>query len=139
MELGSRRHRQHDIQGSAPVILLDTNALVWLLAGRARAKPLLRFSQRHVVSPVVLLELRFLEESGRVRIHGHVSKIEEDPRLVLDDPSSAALFEKACELSWTRDPFDRLVVAHAQLRGWRLATADRTILEHLGVRHTVEL
>jgi PIN domain nuclease of toxin-antitoxin system len=34
-------------------------------------------------------------------------------------------------LSWTRDPFDRLLAAHARLRGWKLATADTLLLERL--------
>jgi PIN domain nuclease of toxin-antitoxin system len=40
-------------------------------------------------------------------------------------------FTKALELGWTRDPFDRLLVAHARLRGWRLATGDARLLEQL--------
>jgi hypothetical protein len=44
---------------------------------------------------------------------------------------SIDLFEAAFDLSWTRDPFDRLIVAHAQMRGWRLATGDRMILANL--------
>jgi len=42
-------------------------------------------------------------------------------------------------LSWTRDPFDRLLVAHARLRGWRLATADTTLLAHLPDRERLAL
>jgi len=45
----------------------------------------------------------------------------------------------ALDLSWTRDPFDRLIAAHARLRGWRLATADETLLNGLGPRHTIQL
>jgi PIN domain nuclease of toxin-antitoxin system len=51
---------------------------------------------------------------------------------VLDDPPAAAWFDRALELAWTRDPFDRLLVAHAQLRGWRLATADSDLIDRLG-------
>jgi PIN domain nuclease of toxin-antitoxin system len=42
-------------------------------------------------------------------------------------------------LAWTRNPFDRIIVAHALVRGWRLATADRVILEHLDPRYAIEL
>jgi PIN domain nuclease of toxin-antitoxin system len=35
-------------------------------------------------------------------------------------------------VGWTRDPFDRLLVAHAFYRGWRLATGDHDLIERLG-------
>jgi PIN domain nuclease of toxin-antitoxin system len=37
----------------------------------------------------------------------------------------------AKELSWTRDPFDRLISAHAIVANVPLITADETIREHL--------
>src|SRR5262245_31273643 len=43
------------------------------------------------------------------------------------------------EIGWTRDPFDRLLVAHARLRGWRIATSDSEMLHRLGPDATVEL
>jgi PIN domain nuclease of toxin-antitoxin system len=49
------------------------------------------------------------------------------------------LFDAAVDLSWTRDPFDRLIVAHARLRGWRLATGDRVILAKLPERSVIGL
>ena len=120
------------------MILLDTNALVWILAGHRRSRQLLRGSQRLYVSPVSLLELRFLEEVGKVRIQTE-ARIEDDSRFAIDDPQARALFAAALDLAWTRDPFDRLLVAHAQLRGWRLATADSQLLDHLGPTKTIEL
>ena len=38
-----------------------------------------------------------------------------------------------------RDPFDRLLVAHARLRGWRVATGDGPILDRLGPSERFEL
>ncbi len=43
---------------------------------------------------------------------------------------------QAIDLSWTRDPFDRLLVAHARLRGWRFATADAALLKRLERRES---
>ncbi len=119
--------------------LLDTNALIWLLAGHKRASRLPKNERRFYVSPVSLLELRFLSESGRIRFHRGEPDLESDPRLALDNPSSAQLFEHACSVTWTRDPFDRLIAAHAILRGWTLATSDANIIENLGPRATLEL
>ena len=56
----------------------------------------------------------------------------------LDDPPAAAWFARALDLGWTRDPFDRLIVAHARLRGWRLATADTGLLERLSEAEPLE-
>jgi PIN domain nuclease of toxin-antitoxin system len=113
------------------VILLDTNALIWLDQGHRRVRALARGSQRLYVSPASLLELQVLTEAGRVRVRGGLGDIVEDERWVLDDPPSAAWFTRALAFGWTRDPFDRLLVAHAQLRGWRLATGDTALLEQL--------
>lgn len=42
-------------------------------------------------------------------------------------------------LPGTRDPFDRLIAAHASLRGWKLATGDAALLARLGSDAVVEL
>lgn len=60
-----------------------------------------------------------------------VTEIADDSRWRLDSPSSARLFSAALDLEWTRDPFDRLLVAHAAYRGWRLATGDRVLQARL--------
>jgi len=122
------------------VILLDTHAVIWLDQGLARARPLLRGGRSLHVSPATILELQFLAEAGRLRIaKGDAQEMAIDDRWVLDDPPAASWFAVALDLGWTRDPFDRLIAAHARLRGWRLATADRTLLEGLGPRHSLEL
>jgi PIN domain nuclease of toxin-antitoxin system len=123
------------------VILLDTNALVWLDQGHRRARPLEGARRRLYVSPASLLEIQFLAEAGRARLRaGHsVAALADDERLLLDDPPAAAWFDRALALGWTRDPFDRLLVAHAGLRGWRLATGDRDLIERLGSARCVPL
>jgi PIN domain nuclease of toxin-antitoxin system len=100
----------------------------------------LRGGRRLYASPANLLELQCLDEVGRIRLpKGDAQALAIDDRWTLDDPPAASWFAAALDLSWTRDPFDRLIAAHARLRGWRLATADETILKGLGPRHTLEL
>lgn len=124
----------------APLILLDTHALIWLDQGRPRVAPLLRGGRRLYASPANLLELQFLDEVGRIKLpKGDAQALAVDDRWTLDDPPAAAWFAAALDLSWTRDPFDRLIAAHARMRGWRLATSDETLLKGLGPRHTLEL
>jgi PIN domain nuclease of toxin-antitoxin system len=47
------------------------------------------------------------------------------------DGSIVELGQAAADLSWTRDPFDRLISAHAIVANAPLVTADETIREHL--------
>jgi PIN domain nuclease of toxin-antitoxin system len=122
------------------VILLDTNALIWIEAGHPRVRPLLRRRDRLYVSPASALELQFLHEAGKVRLRNATLQwIMDDDRWLLDEPPSASWFLRAADVGWTRDPFDRLLVAHAQERRWRLATADSRILAHLDRASAFEL
>ena len=82
--------------------------------------------------PATLLELRFLVEAGRIRLRsGTVRALLDDERWAIDEPPSLEWFERAAEESWTRDPFDRLIVSHARLRRWPLATGDGPVLDQL--------
>ena len=130
-----------DVSCSAvAVILLDTNAVIWLEMAHPRSRPLTRLKTALYVSPATLLELEFLTEANRIRLRrGDTLTLASDDRWLVDDPPAAAWFSEAIELNWTRDPFDRLIAAHAQLRGWRVASGDTRLLKALGARRTLEL
>lgn len=139
MDVGSSR-RPLRAPAPGPMILLDTNALIWLDQAHRRVRRLAAREQRTYISPASLLELQFLLEAGRIRLRsGTLQEIAQDARWALDDPPAAAWFEQALELRWTRDPFDRLLVAHARLRGWRLATGDGALIERLGADRCLAL
>lgn len=123
------------------MILLDTNAVLYLLGGHRRARTLAPHHGALRISPFCLLELRLLEESGRTHfaVRRPVVAVRNDPRFRIDDPPLSEVIEHALELGWTRDPFDRLLVAHALCRGWPIATSDATIVEHLPARSVIEL
>ena len=139
LELAIVRPCLHKTAG--PLILLDTNALIWLHRGDSRVAILETRATRLYASPASVLELQFLLESGRLRLRSGASigQLAHDERWVLDDPPSAAWFEKATTVSWTRDPFDRLIVAHARLRQWRLATGDGGLIARLRAGECLEL
>ena len=123
------------------MILLDTNAILYLATGHRRARPLVAFAGRLRASPVSLFELQMLSELDKLRWRRPDIRraFDDDPRWVVDDPTIASLVGQALTLGWTRDPFDRLLVAHARLRGFRLATSDTVILERLDPRDVLEL
>lgn len=131
--------RGAEVPDAAVVILLDTNAVIWLDQNHPRTRQLARSASRLFVSPASLLELKLLEEIGRLRLRAQVRGIVESDRWELDDPPAIEWFEQSADESWTRDPFDRLIVAHARVRRFRLATADAAILTHLRASERVEL
>lgn len=110
------------------MILLDTNAIVWTVTRHRRARPL-RAANDLAISPASLLELNMLVTLGRIRVR--LQDVLDDERWAVDDPPALEWFTRAADEGWTRDPFDRLIVAHARLRRARLATGDGPLLEHL--------
>ena len=58
------------------VILLDTNALIWIEQRHRRVRSLVRSHRRLYISPANLLELQFLIEAERIRLRrGSVSNL----------------------------------------------------------------
>ena len=110
-------------------LLLDTHFLLWIVLDVPRVDefPWLDRYRPWGVSPVSFLEVTFLGEVGRLEIRhpGFVDAISADPRFVVDEPPLLALVEKAVLLTWTRDPFDRLLAAHSEARRVPLCTLDR--------------
>ena len=84
-------------------------------------------------SPIAALELTYLHEVGRARdsLATTLAALRRDIGLEVIDVSATELTEAAAGLSWTRDPFDRLIAAHAVVADAPLITADETIREHL--------
>ncbi len=124
---------------AAIVILLDTNAVIWLDQNHRRVRALARSSSRLLVSPATLLELQMLDEIGRLRLRTGLRGVIESDRWAIDEPPALQWFEQSAEESWTRDPFDRLIAAHARLRRFKLASGDGAILERLRPSERVEL
>jgi PIN domain nuclease of toxin-antitoxin system len=115
---------------------LDTHAAVALAGGQVEvfgnaAKNLLERSALFI-SPIVRLELAFLFEIGRLS-----SPAEEVLGLLVtncgvtesSEPSRSVVSE-ALDLTWTRDPFDRWIVATAKLHRAPLITKDEKIHSH---------
>jgi PIN domain nuclease of toxin-antitoxin system len=115
-------------------LLLDTHFLLWALKGSKRLKPY-AWLERHRpwgVSPVSLLEIQFLSEVDRLKVRQpeFADAVLDDPRFIVDEVPLLALVRHALPLGWTRDPFDRLLVAHSMARRTPLCTLDGSIHEH---------
>lgn len=82
---------------------------------------------------MAVLELAYLHEVGRARdpVPAMLTALRQSISLEVADIPFADLVGAATGLTWTRDPFDRLIAAHAIAASAPLVTADRTILENL--------
>ncbi len=118
------------------MIYLDTHVVVWLYAGDPRRFTALGQRRLEVeellVSPIVELELQYLKEIGRVTVDAALimESLRASVGLAMCDQSFAAVVAESVGQAWTRDPFDRLIVAQALTRNAPLLTKDQTILEH---------
>ncbi len=111
--------------------LLDTHFLLWTVLGvnRLTEFPWLDAYRPWVVSPISFLEIQFLAEVGRLEVQQPEfwQAVSTDPRFLVDEAPLVNLVEKALSLSWTRDPFDRLLAAHSEARRVPLCSLDRRI------------
>jgi PIN domain nuclease of toxin-antitoxin system len=84
------------------------------------------------VSPTVELELQFLHEIGSIKYRPdqNLEHLSGESGLLACDRPFHAIIQLATQIRWTRDPFDRIIVAQAGLEKNRLVTNDETILEH---------
>jgi PIN domain nuclease of toxin-antitoxin system len=118
------------------VIYLDTHVVAWLYAGQVELLPpsvMLRLEAAELkISPMVSLELEYLHEIGRLSVPGVqvVRTLALQLGLVTCDLPFATVIEHALQQAWTRDPFDRIIVAHAVAAGKELVTKDRVIHQH---------
>jgi PIN domain nuclease of toxin-antitoxin system len=115
-------------------LLLDTHFLLWITLGSKRLGdfPWIFDYLPWTISPVSLLEIQFLAEVGRIEGSGRAfeERISGDPRFLIDEVPLATLIRHSFELSWTRDPFDRLLAGHSAARRLPLCTSDRNLLVH---------
>lgn len=117
---------------------LDTMAAVYILQGMRDAFPTkaaeLIDSADLLVSPFVILELQYLFECKKVTLDGREAYLRLHERfgiVVCRYPLAAIVLSVAVGESWTRDPFDRMIVAHAKANSESLLiSGDRTIRKH---------
>jgi PIN domain nuclease of toxin-antitoxin system len=107
--------------------------VVWLYTGDVErlspvAKQRLAISDM-TISPIVELELTYLHEIGRLTVSGAeiIGDLAERIGLIRSVMPFRATVAAAAPVSWTRDPFDRLIVADALAANSQLVTKDELI------------
>ncbi len=119
------------------IAYLDTNVVVWLAQGDLRrispkAQALLEQADL-LISPMVLVELEYLHEVQRILLSSRevLLKIEHELGVRVCDLPFPRIANMVIDEKWTRDPFDRTIVAHAKANGLAvLITADEEIRKH---------
>lgn len=121
----------------APLIYLDTHVVAWLYAGGVSGfpEPAIRALEEYEdirIAPMVRLELQYLFEIGRVAQPALpvLDAIESALGMTVCQASFPAVVREAEDQHWTRDPFDRLIVAQATLFQAPLLTKDHEIHAH---------
>ncbi|HEY4590830.1 MAG TPA: PIN domain-containing protein [Thermoanaerobaculia bacterium] len=115
---------------------LDTHAAIFLWEGRvelfgAGSREILERSVLRI-SPMVRLEMQFLKEVGKLKVDPDqiLGSLGSDLGVTATSDSLDALVPLAMPLSWTRDPFDRMIVATALLHQAPLITRDGRIHDY---------
>ena len=118
------------------MIYLDTHAVVWLYAGEIERFPKAAREaieeEDLLISPLVLLELQYLRETQRVAEEPHVihERLARAIGLRCREMPMLQVMQEAILQTWTRDPFDRMIVAQCVVDSVPLLTKDRAIRKH---------
>jgi PIN domain nuclease of toxin-antitoxin system len=126
-----------DRLGQPLIAYMDTQVVLWLASGKfdrltSKARGLLDRSEL-LLSAMAYLELEYLYELGKTKFRARdlLEKVSHETSLRLCDLPFAAISSAALDEKWTRDPFDRLIVANAKANGFAwLISADEQIARH---------
>ncbi|MGH9587696.1 MAG: type II toxin-antitoxin system VapC family toxin [Acidobacteriaceae bacterium] len=119
------------------IAYLDTNVVVWLAQGNLtrisrKAQRILEKAEL-LISPMALIELEYLYEVRRITIPSRdvLRKLEHEIGVRLCELPFGEVAAVAADEKWTRDPFDRMIVAQAKTNGLApLVSADEEIEQH---------
>ena len=118
------------------MILLDTHVLVWLYSGERNLLSTHAWKKLDraplFFSPIGALEVNYLYQCGKILVPANklLGSLISEFGVVEADISFSEVCSEAAKLSWTRDPFDRLLVAHTLSAKAQLMTKDQIILKN---------
>jgi PIN domain nuclease of toxin-antitoxin system len=118
------------------VTYLDTHVVVWLYrgdAGRLSEAARARVDADDLlVSPAAILELEYLNEIERLKPPAMtvIRALSQEIGIQVCELPFLTIVSQALKEKWVRDPFDRLIVAHARAKDAQLITKDERIQRH---------
>lgn len=112
---------------------LDTHIAIWLYEKRLdllseKAKQYIEENDLFI-SPIVKLEIEYLFEIERIKDNSETicSFLERNIDLKTEKSSFPEIIKISLNEKWTRDPFDRIIVAHSKLKDYSLISKDKKI------------
>ncbi|MBF0532683.1 MAG: PIN domain nuclease [Candidatus Omnitrophica bacterium] len=118
------------------IMHLDTHTAIWLgmkELHRLPAKVIQRINvSTPMISPLVILEMQYIAETKKIEITPWeiIENLQAALGLEICKDPYEWVIRESLNLSWTRDPFDRLIVANSSLAQVPLLTKDRVILRN---------
>ncbi|MBW4556439.1 MAG: PIN domain-containing protein [Trichormus sp. ATA11-4-KO1] len=118
------------------MIYLDTHVVVWLYSGLTDklselAKSIINGNEVYI-SAIVRLELQYLYEIKRITDESDViiTELSEQIDLKICNKNFNEIISITLTINWTRDPFDRIITANAQVNNNILLSKDQNILNN---------
>ncbi len=118
------------------MIYLDTHIVAWLYSGLTDkltgiVKTLINENEVYI-SAIVRLELQYLYEIKRINYEPDViiSNLSEQIGLQICNKDFNDVISISLTITWTRDPFDRIITANALLNNDILLSKDQNILNN---------
>lgn len=114
-------------------VYLDTHILIWLYANTTDLIPnksLVKIKTCNLlVSPMVELELEYLRERKRIRCTSKkiIGELSDILTVTISSVPFNDTIAEAKNIHWTRDPFDRIIVAEAKIQKTSLITKNQII------------
>ena len=112
---------------------LDTHIAIWLYEKRLdllseKAKQYIEKNDLFI-SPVVKLEIEYLFEIKKIKDNSETicNFLEKTIDLKIEKSSFPEIIKISLNEKWTRDPFDRIIVAHSKLKDYTLISKDKKI------------
>lgn len=112
---------------------LDTHITIWLYEKRLdllseKAKQFIEKNDLFI-SPVVKLEIEYLFEIEKIKDNSETicSFLEKNIDLKIENSNFSEIIKISLNEKWTRDPFDRIIVAHSKLKDYTLISKDKKI------------
>ena len=118
------------------MIYLDTHVVIWLYGDTVNklsslAENLIRQNDIYI-SLMIRLELQYLYEIGRLGSSPNqiIEYLTNQANLRICQKDFSQIIHQAMQITWTRDVFDRLIVANAMVNENILLSKDHKILEN---------